>query len=160
MSSYEYAEMVRLLLASGKTVATAESCTGGYLSFLMTQTPGASRWFRGGVVVYQTELKEHLLGVSHSTLAEYDVVSRQVAEEMAKQARTKLGADFGLATTGFAGPEGGNDTYRVGSVCMAITDGQDTHHVLFVGDQDRQSIMQNASKMLLEAFTEYLKKQS
>jgi PncC family amidohydrolase len=96
---------VRLLAARGLWVATAESLTGGLLAAAVTDVPGASRVFRGGVVAYATDLKHELLGVDADLLARVGAVDPAVAVEMARGARHRLGADLAIATTGVAGPD-------------------------------------------------------
>ena len=93
-----------LLRAAGATVATAESLTGGRLALAMTDTPGASETFLGGVVTYATELKASVLDVDEQIIAEHGVVSPQCAKAMASGVRALAGATFGLSTTGVAGP--------------------------------------------------------
>lgn len=107
------------LLLAGQRVAVAESCTGGRVAALCTAVPGASHWFQAGVVSYSEESKQSLLGVSGVTLREYGAVSPQVAAQMAAGARA-LGADWGLATTGVAGPDGGTEASPVGTVWIAL----------------------------------------
>jgi nicotinamide-nucleotide amidase len=94
-----------LLLKRRETVAVAESLTGGLLAAALVEAPGASKTFRGGLVVYATELKASLGGVSAALLAERGPVDGDVAEQLAAGARTRCGADWGVATTGVAGPE-------------------------------------------------------
>jgi PncC family amidohydrolase len=102
----------------GKTVATAESITGGQLGSTITSIPGASQIYRGGVVAYATDLKSSLLGVSESVLAEGGAVQAQVALEMATGVANNLNADFGLAVTGVAGPAS-QDGHLPGTVFVA-----------------------------------------
>jgi PncC family amidohydrolase len=102
----------------GKTVATAESITGGRLGSTITSIPGASQIYRGGVVAYATDLKSSLLGVSESVLAEGGAVQAQVALEMATGVANNLNADFGLAVTGVAGPAS-QDGHLPGTVFVA-----------------------------------------
>lgn len=106
----------RLLREKGKTLAAAESCTGGLLAEHFTNLPGASGVFLGGVVAYTDPVKEALLGVPHETLERFGAVSRETAEAMAVGARARLGADIALAVTGFAGPDGD----EVGRVFAAL----------------------------------------
>ncbi|MEI6796578.1 MAG: nicotinamide-nucleotide amidohydrolase family protein, partial [Methanomassiliicoccales archaeon] len=91
------------------TLAVAESCTGGMLSALLTDEPGASSFFRGGVVAYSDEVKANLLGVSPATLNRHGAVSEATALEMAAGVRRTLRADIGIAITGIAGPSGGSE---------------------------------------------------
>ncbi|MBP5236582.1 MAG: nicotinamide-nucleotide amidohydrolase family protein [Clostridia bacterium] len=111
------------LKKSGKTVATAESCTGGLLGKLITDNPGVSEFYLGGAVCYSNEAKIRLLGVSERTISEHGAVSRETAEEMAEGIRKKLGADIGVSTTGIAGPGGGTEKKPVGLVYVGISDG-------------------------------------
>lgn len=112
--------VVRRFAAAGRTLALAESCTGGAIANHLVDTPGASAMFRGGVVAYANEAKHGLLGVPLDLLAKHGAVSEPVAAAMAEGARVRFGADVGLATTGIAGPEGGTPAKPVGTVCFAI----------------------------------------
>ena len=109
------------LRAAGKTLAVAESCTGGLLAKRLTDIPGCSDVFLGGCVTYCNEAKMKLLGVSAKTLDEHTAVSAETAAEMARGVRAALGADIGLATTGYAGPGGGTEKEPVGTVYVAIS---------------------------------------
>ena len=113
------AEVVRLLTVRGETLAVAESLTGGLVAAEITAVPGASKAFRGSVTAYATELKHGLLGVDLTLLAERGAVDPQVAAEMAAGVREALGADWGIATTGVAGPDP-QDGQPVGTVYVAV----------------------------------------
>ncbi|MFD9005833.1 CinA family protein [Streptomyces sp. NPDC059582] len=113
------AEVVRLLTVRGETLAVAESLTGGLVAAEITSVPGASKVFRGSVTAYATDLKHELLGVDATLLAERGAVDPQVAAQMAAGVRKALGADWGLATTGVAGPEP-QDGRPVGTVFVAL----------------------------------------
>ncbi|MFF4535923.1 CinA family protein [Streptomyces aureus] len=113
------AEVVRLLTVRGETLAVAESLTGGLVAAEITAVPGASKAFRGSVTAYATELKHGLLGVDVTLLAERGAVDPQVAAQMAAGVRKALGADWGIATTGVAGPEP-QDGKPVGTVYVAV----------------------------------------
>jgi len=110
----------RLLSKNNKTLSIAESCTGGNLSKLITSIPGSSQYYLGSVTSYQNEIKTNLLGVKSALIAEKGVVSREVAEQMAMGVRSLMNADFALATTGIAGPEGGSPEAPIGTVCIAV----------------------------------------
>jgi nicotinamide-nucleotide amidase len=112
-------EVVRLLKVKGETLAVAESLTGGLVAADITAVPGASHVFRGSVTAYATELKHQLLGVDATLLAERGPVDPQVAAQMATGVRKALGADWGIATTGVAGPEP-QDGKPVGTVFVAV----------------------------------------
>lgn len=113
------ADVVRLLTVKGETVAVAESLTGGLVAAEITAAPGASKAFRGSVTAYATELKQQLLGVDATLLEQHGAVHPQVAAEMAAGVRKALGTDWGIATTGVAGPEE-QDGQPVGTVFVAV----------------------------------------
>lgn len=110
----------QLLKNQQLTIATAESCTGGLLGAALTQEPGSSGFYLGGVVSYSNSLKQGLLGVSEESLIKYGAVSEQVAKEMAIGIRVKAGSDLAISTTGIAGPDGGNDQKPVGLVYVGL----------------------------------------
>lgn len=113
------ADVVRLLTVRGETVAVAESLTGGLVAAELTAVPGASKAFRGSVTAYATELKHRMLGVDAGLLAQRGAVDPQVAAQMAAGVRKALGADWGIATTGVAGPDP-QDGQPVGTVFVAL----------------------------------------
>lgn len=114
------------LAAQGKTLATAESCTGGLLSKRITDVAGASAVFHMGVVTYANQAKEDLLGVSHETLERWGAVSSQTAREMAQGIVRRSQADLGIGITGIAGPDGGTAEKPVGLIYIALSDGERT----------------------------------
>ena len=110
----------QLLSEQGRSVAVAESCTGGLIAHRFTDVPGSSEYFLGGVVAYSNEAKHSLLGVPENLLMEHGAVSEPVARSMAEGVRERFNADIGVATTGISGPGGGSEEKPVGLVYVAI----------------------------------------
>ena len=142
-------------LARGLTVATAESCTGGLVAHLITEVPGSSGYFRGGVVAYSDSVKASLLGVPDEALARHGAVSAQVAVAMAVGARSRLHADLGVGVTGVAGPDGGTDSKPVGLVYVAVAGEGAPRVQRFMWPHDREgnkrASAEAALRMLLDA---------
>jgi nicotinamide-nucleotide amidase len=132
-----------LLRRAGKTLAVAESCTGGLLAERITSVPGASDWFRGGIVAYANAAKTSLLGVPESWLREHGAVSEPVARAMAEGVRERFAADFGVATTGISGPTGGSAEKPVGLVFVSLARAECTEaqEFLFPFDRARHRIV-------------------
>lgn len=130
---------IEALKSSGKTVATAESLTGGLIAATLVNIPGASSVVRGGFVTYQTDTKTILLGVPAETIDRYDVVSAEVATAMAQGARERLSVDIAVSATGLAGPDGGTPERPVGTVYLGIStkDGTYPIHLRLAGNRDR-----------------------
>lgn len=116
----------RLLKNQGKTVALAESCSGGYISHMITSIPGSSAYFQGSMVPYHNQFKHALLNVDELTLQTKGAVSEETIIQMAEHIRLKFNADYGLASSGIAGPGGGWAEKPVGTVWIACSDGQTT----------------------------------
>lgn len=114
------AKVGELLVKRGRTVALAESCTGGLVAELLTSVPGSSRYVIGGAVTYHERMKVRWAGVREETLAAHTAVSREVAMEMAAGVRAQAGADYGLSVTGYAGPDGGTEAEPVGTVYLGL----------------------------------------
>jgi nicotinamide-nucleotide amidase len=109
------------MLKSRKSmVAVAESCTGGMISHEITSVSGSSEWFKGGVIAYSNEIKEKVLGVNSQVLTEYGAVSEQVVRKMADGVCKLMGTEYGIATSGIAGPSGGTSDKPVGLVWIAV----------------------------------------
>jgi nicotinamide-nucleotide amidase len=147
----------RLLRESGRTVAFAESCTGGMVASLVTDVPGSSAYFLGGVVTYADAAKESLLGVDPETLRRFGAVSAETARAMARGVLDRFGADVGLSVTGIAGPDGGTADKPVGTVYFALSDrsGMEVAHKrVFVGD--RAVVRRAASIQALELLRRHL----
>lgn len=130
-------EIIRLLTRTGETVAAAESLTGGLVAAALTDVPGASNVFRGGVIAYATELKAQVLGVDVAMLKKHGPVYAPVASAMAEGVRQRLDATFGVATTGVAGP-GPQDGHPAGTVHIAVSLAGDTvvRTMALAGDRD------------------------
>ncbi len=111
-----------LLVAKGQTLAIAESCTGGWLGQMLTDTPGSSRYFMGGIIAYANQVKIDLLGVNVQDLATEGAVSALVASQMATGVKAKLNTDWAVSITGVAGPSGGTESKPVGLVYIGIAD--------------------------------------
>jgi nicotinamide-nucleotide amidase len=144
------ATVVRLLTERKETLVLAESCTGGYVASRITDVPGASAVFLGGMVTYSNEVKQSLLGVRAETLAQHGAVSEATAREMAEGARTRLGADYAIAVTGIAGPTGGTETKPVGTVFIALATAQHTFVLNPINRYDRPTFKQITCQQALE----------
>ena len=111
----------KILRTTKKTLAVAESCTGGLLGSLITDTPGSSAYFLGGIVAYDNRIKIAQLGIKKALLQKYGAVSSQVAGKMAENIRKKFGSDYGIGITGITGPDGGSKEKPVGLVYIAVS---------------------------------------
>jgi PncC family amidohydrolase len=141
--------MGQALRERGWTLALGESCTGGLLGHRITNVPGSSDYFLGGVVAYAYEAKERLLSVEHNTLYKHGAVSRETALEMARGARSAFGADVGLSVTGIAGPAGGLPEKPVGLTWVAVSmrEGEWAESYLFEGDRHANKVHSAESAM-------------
>jgi nicotinamide-nucleotide amidase len=140
------------------TLATAESCTGGWVAQVVTHTAGSSTWFDRGFVTYANDAKVEMLGVNPETLAEFGAVSEETAAEMSAGAIVNSNAMISLAITGIAGPAGGSSGKPVGTVCFAwckLGQEPETEHQHF--DGDRQTIRRQAVVHALEGLLARLK---
>ena len=131
----------QLLNKNNLTLATAESCTGGYLAHMITSVPGSSRYFKGSVIAYSNEVKTAQLGVSTEDLKQQGAVSEKVAKELAEGVRKALNTDIAIATTGIAGPDGGTIEKPVGTVWIAYSDKHKTLAKKFNFSRDRTLIV-------------------
>ena len=145
-----------LLINKGMTFASAESCTGGNIAHLITLIPGSSEVFRGAAVTYATPTKTKVIGVPATLIEQFGVVSREVAESMAQGVRRVMESDFGLATTGVAGPSGGTDEMPVGTVCMALATPQVVISRCCHFDGDRENVINQATKAVYQMFYEWI----
>lgn len=128
----------RVLQQNGKTLAVAESCTGGFISHLITAVAGCSAYYKGSVTAYSNEIKEKILGVKTESIFEHGAVSEQVAKEMAIGVKTVLNTDFAVATTGIAGPDGGSEEKPVGTVWIAVAGENSVYAQKFVFGNNRE----------------------
>jgi len=153
----ELAEQVGAALkARGWKLATAESCTGGWVSMAVTAIAGSSDWFERGYVTYSNAAKRDDLGVAEATLRRHGAVSEETAREMAAGALKRAGAQVALAITGVAGPSGGSPEKPVGLVCFAWTDGSKMHSETKRFDGDRESVRRQSVVHALQEVLELL----
>ena len=139
----------KLLNAQGVMVATAESCTGGLIGNLITETSGSSAYYKGGIIAYSNELKEQLLGVKRATLEQYGAVSEETAVEMARGCLAATGADYAIATTGISGPTGATDEKPLGLVYVAVASRNEVVCNRYVFTTTRQQHQQRTANQAL-----------
>jgi len=147
-----------LLIAGGQTMAVAESCTGGLLGQRLTEIPGSSRFFRGGVIAYHNDVKRDLLDVPADLLATHGAVSEPVARAMAHGVRQRLGADWGVAITGVAGPDGGTTEKPVGLVYIACYGAAGCSTAMLRLGGGRGVIRESAATLVLDLLRRALRK--
>jgi nicotinamide-nucleotide amidase len=145
----------RLLKASARTVACAESLTGGSLAYRLSSAPGASAYFKGSAVCYTADAKRTVLGVSQETIDGPGVVSEECARQMADGARRLFGADVAVALTGVAGPEP-HDGKPPGTICLALAWGEDTSSKTFRAPGDRDMVRRWAEQAALDLLRRHL----
>jgi nicotinamide-nucleotide amidase len=143
-----------ICLGRGLTVALAESCTGGLLAATLTEVPGSSGYFRGGVVAYANDAKEALLDVPHAVLEAHGAVSAQVAMAMAQGARARFAAELSASVTGVAGPDGGSAAKPVGLVYVGLAGDGDTDVRRLQLSGNRAAIREAAARAALEWLVE------
>ncbi len=149
--------VLEMLKASGMTLATAESCTGGTIAKMLTAIPGSSEVFKGTVVSYATAVKEEVLGVNNDDVERYSVVSQQVAEQMATGVKALLKTDYAVATTGVAGPGGGTEENPVGTVWIAVADPVGVSSKKYNFGKDRENNIERAAISALEMLRNIVK---
>ena len=154
--NHQAVDIQRLLTTRHQTLATAESCTGGRIAAALTAVAGSSAYFQGGLVAYQNELKERLLGVSSETIAACDVVSREVAEQMVLGACRLLGTDYAIATTGYAGPGGGTPDIPTGTIWIAAGNSERIDTLCLQEDDGREKNLEKATEEALQVFLNML----
>ena len=135
---------------AGKTLVTAESCTGGGIGAALTAVPGSSAVYKGGIISYTNEVKQNLLSVDEQTLADFGAVSEPVAIQMAKGAKAALQADIALSVTGLAGPAGDEYGNPVGTVFIGYCDEQKAYAKKFCFSGDREAVRTQAINAAFE----------
>lgn len=154
-SSFE--EKIQMqFLEKKQTLSIAESCTGGEIAARLTKIPGASKYFKGGLVAYHTQSKSDLLGIPKEVIKEHSVVSQAVAEAMAVQVRKKFTSSVGVATTGNAGPSKGDSDAEVGTVWISIATEKEVFSEQFLFGKHRQRVVGKAVNKALEMVYKYL----
>lgn len=153
-------EVSEILWEMEKTVSTAESCTGGRIAEAIISVPGASKYFKGGIISYVNEIKENLLGVSHELLEEKTAVCEEVAIEMVKGACRALNTDYAISATGVAGPGGGSKEIPVGTIWLACGNADRIITMKVEEDHGRDINLAIATNRAMQLFLEYLKEEN
>jgi nicotinamide-nucleotide amidase len=152
-------EISEMLWDMEKTVATAESCTGGRIAEALMAVPGASKYFKGGIISYVNEIKESLLGVSHELLEEKTAVCEEVAIAMVQGACRQLNTNYAIAATGFAGPTGGTKEIPVGTIWLACGNADRVVTIKVEEDHGRDINLAIATNRAMTMFLDYLKQE-
>lgn len=150
-------EISQLLWEQEKSVSTAESCTGGRIAEAIISVPGASKYFKGGIISYVNEVKENLLGVSHQTLEEQTAVCEEVAIQMVIGACKALNTDYAISATGVAGPTGGTKDIPVGTIWLACGNKDRVVTCKVEEDHGRDINLAIATSRAMQMFLQYLK---
>ena len=150
-------EISQLLWEQEKSVSTAESCTGGRIAEAIISVPGASKYFKGGIISYVNEVKENLLGVSHQTLEEQTAVCEEVAIQMVVGACKALNTDYAISATGVAGPTGGTKDIPVGTIWLACGNKDRVVTCKVEEDHGRDINLAIATSRAMQMFLQYLK---
>jgi len=135
----------QLLKIKNETIATAESCTGGYIAHLITSIPGSSVYFKGSVVCYANEIKTRLLAVKEDSIMEKGVVSEEVVTQMALGIKNLFNVDYAIATSGIAGPDGGTENKPVGTTWIAVADKKGVFARKFTFGENRERNIQRTA---------------
>lgn len=152
------AKIADLLKAQRKTITCAESCTGGGISYSLTSIPGSSQWFEQGFVSYSNMSKAALLGVEETTIIDFGAVSEQVVHQMLSGAIRRARADYGIAVSGVAGPDGGTLEKPVGTVCIGWGDLQEPSVLTYLFQGERKEIREQAITQALLNIYQFIKK--
>lgn len=146
-----------ILYASGLTIGTAESCTGGRISEAIIAIPGSSDYYKGGIVAYTDEVKERILGVPHQILEEYTAVSEEVARKMVLGTINTIDVDFAIASTGYAGPGGGTKDNPVGTIWLAYGNKEEVRTFKLTEDFGRDINLAIATNKAIRLMLDFLK---
>ena len=149
-------EISQLLWEMEKTVGTAESCTGGRIAEAIIAVPGASKYFKGGIISYVDEIKASLLGVDPQVLAEKTAVCEDVAKQMVVGACKALNTDYALASTGYAGPTGGPKDIPIGTIWLACGTPDEIVTFKLEEDDGRDKNLEHATKKAMQMFYDFL----
>ena len=150
-------EISELLWEREKYVATAESCTGGRIAEAIIAVPGASNYFKGGIISYTNEVKEQMLNVDPKVLEEKTAVCEEVAVQMVKGVCDALHTDYAISATGTAGPGGGTPEIPVGTIWIGYGSRDDVRTIKLTEDEGRDINLENATRTALKLFLEFLK---
>ena len=153
-------EISELLWDMEKTLGTAESCTGGRIAEAIISIPGASKYFKGGIISYTNEVKETLLEVSHDLLEEKTAVCEEVAVAMVKGACRRLNTDYAISATGFAGPTGGTKDIPVGTIWLACGNADRVVSMKVEEDHGRDINLAIATNRAMQMFLGYLQEEN
>ncbi len=153
-------EISELLWEMEKTVGTAESCTGGRIAEAIMAVPGASKYFKGGIISYVNEIKESLLGVDPQVLEEKTAVCEEVAVAMVKGACKALNTDYAISATGIAGPSGGTKDIPVGTIWLACGNSERVVTLLVQEDHGRDINLAIATNKAMQLFLSYLREET
>lgn len=146
-------EIATLLSTQNKTVAVAESCTGGNIATMLSSVSGSSNFFEGGIIAYSEKVKINQLRVREQDIVKYSAVSKQVAKQMAEGANCQFQSDYSIATTGYAGPTGD----KVGKVFIAFSSKEKTYIVDYFFEGERKEIVHKASVKALSVLLSEIK---
>ena len=146
-----------ILYASGLTIGTAESCTGGRISEAIIAIPGSSDYYKGGIVAYTDEVKERILGVPHEILEEYTAVSEEVARQMVLGTINTIDVDFAIASTGYAGPGCGTKDNPVGTIWLAYGNKEEVRTFKLTEDFGRDINLAIATNKAIRLMLDFLK---
>ena len=150
-------EIQQYLYDQGKTLATAESCAGGRIAEAIIAVPGASNYFKGGIISYTNEVKEQMLHVDPQVLEEKTAVCEEVAVQMVKGVCDALHTDYAISATGIAGPGGGTPEIPVGTIWIGYGSRDDVRTIKLTEDEGRDINLANATRTALKLFLEFLK---